>query len=129
MGARTIPEPTAEDFTIAFSAMLVTAHAQGLDVSTNEQLLACFRQTAEVHAQMASEIRWLRNLLNPGGEAKRETFDNAMEICLLEQREDDNEDELRALGDLLTNTTPVLPRGMTFQEMFDQEFVEESFND
>lgn len=65
MGLRSIPEPTTQDYQVAFSALLITASQYGLEINTNEPLLATFRQVAEVHAQMAAEIRWLRNMIHP----------------------------------------------------------------
>lgn len=65
MGHRTIPEPTANDFNVAFGAMLVTARSHGLDVNTDEALLATFRQNAEVVAQLRAELRHCHSLLHP----------------------------------------------------------------
>ena len=101
MAERTIPEPVPEDFNIAFSAMIVTAESVGLDnVMTNEPLLATFRQVAEVHAQMASEIRWLYTMLHPGGEGLRATWQRA-EDRMDEQHMEDMQRALDADWDAL----------------------------
>jgi hypothetical protein len=66
MGTRSIPAPTNTDFSIALKAILTQAQATGVDVfSDGPQVLNLLTHQAEVQAQMAAEIRFLRNLTHP----------------------------------------------------------------
>ncbi len=60
---RTIPEPTHDEFHIAFSGALFQARAFALDL-TDHGVNDFLVHQAETIAQKDAEIRWLRNLLH-----------------------------------------------------------------
>ena len=65
--ARTIPEPTNDDFKVAFNGLLLQGQSRGLDLVTDEHLRGFVQHAAEVIAQLEAEVRWLRNIVNERG--------------------------------------------------------------
>jgi hypothetical protein len=65
MGHATIPEPTNTDYSVALSAGVLRAEALGMCPATDRKLLQLLTDSAEVHAQMAAELRWLHNMNHP----------------------------------------------------------------
>ena len=63
MSERTIPEPTAEDRDTARTALANTFKHHR--VLANLALVSASHDIVEIHAQMAAEIRWLRNMVHP----------------------------------------------------------------
>lgn len=62
--ARTIPEATATDFSIALTGAMIQAEAYNLD-TTDADLHAYILDQAELVAQLNAEVRMLRNLMHP----------------------------------------------------------------
>ena len=66
MSDRTIPEASQDEFSSALRGLHTQAKAHGVDTSSHD-VNAFLAHVAEVEAQSAAEIRWLRNLLNNEG--------------------------------------------------------------
>lgn len=63
MAVRTIPEPTNEDFHVALTGLRNQAQSCEVDLTqwnTREFTI----RAAELIAQQAAEIRWLRNIIH-----------------------------------------------------------------
>lgn len=77
MAIRTIPEPTNTDFAVALTGVKNLADTSGLAID-HSGLQPFLVAQAELVAQQAAEIRWLRNIIHKNlipGHPSRDNFE------------------------------------------------------